>query len=117
MWQGIGLIIVAVFLARSCVGVSEPPPKPAAGFTELDAMQLCRQTISNWSRDPAKAEIPMGRRFHSDLVFHFAWTPSDGLRLRNGLGLDMPVTAACTVDRVGRRITLLNVDGQTLIAN
>lgn len=106
MWQGIGLIVVAVFLMRACGGGSPPPPVPSI-VPELDAASMCFHAIEE--RAPG-FKVRMGRTFHDERVFHFTYIPFDAQ-----LAPTTPTVAACVVARVNKRISYLSIRGETFI--
>ncbi|NYZ12849.1 hypothetical protein HL658_09820 [Azospirillum sp. RWY-5-1] len=106
MWQGIGLIIVAVFLVRACGGGAEPPPVPSI-VPELDAASMCHDAIQQ--RAPG-FNVRMGHSFHTDQVFHFTYIPADAQ-----LAPTTQTVAACVVSRVNKRISYLSIRGETFI--
>lgn len=105
----------------SCVfGGSSKKSAPAypvsTDISDSRALSLCKQAIRLASRDPDKAEIPYARssRVGPDWVFY--WSPgSNGIRLRNGLGLDVPANARCAVNAATGQLSKLDVNGNTIV--
>ena len=111
-WVWYGLMSIAVF---SCVYQWNQPREPRA-FGEADARVLCANAIRAASRDPEKAEIPFVPATSRGDEISMSWNAGAGmLRLRNGLGLEVPSSAACVVSRSQKRVTVLSIDGQTII--
>ena len=111
-WVWYGLMSVAMF---SCVYQWNRPREPRA-FGEADARILCADAIRAASKDPEKAEIPFVPAFSSGDEISMSWNAGVGmLRLRNGLGLEVPASAACVVSRAEKRVTVLSINGQTII--
>jgi len=85
-------------------------------ISDSKALSLCKQAIRLVSRDPDKAEIPYvaPSRIGSDYVY--TWTPGvNTIRLRNGLGLDVPASARCAVNAALGQISKLDVNGNTIV--
>lgn len=112
--QGIGVIVLVVFLIRNYYSKVEQGPSPA-DFTWNDALLMCQTTIPKFARDPDTAVVPYVPNYGKGNEYYFAW--GDGtkhVRMRNGLGLEVPVSASCIVDGNTRTITQLNLDGKTI---
>lgn len=113
------LIFVACLGALGLFGApsetsSRAVASPAFGATA--ALGLCRETIKLYTKDPEKADIPYVPNMGSGSEFYFAWGNSTKYtRMRNGLGLEVPVAASCTVDANTRKITSLSIDSKTVI--
>lgn len=95
---------------------SAPAHPVSTDISDSRALSLCKQAIRLASRDPDKAEIPYARssRVGPDWVFY--WSPgSNGIRLRNGLGLDVPANARCAVNAATGQLSKLDVNGNTIV--
>jgi hypothetical protein len=114
-WAGMALVSVVVF---SCVFEMAKPSEPAAprAFGNADAVALCRDAIRAHSRDPERAEVPYVEGLARGDEILLAWNGGTRmLRLRNGLGLEVASTGSCVVSVSGKRVTLLTIDGKTVI--
>jgi hypothetical protein len=111
-WVWYGLVSIAVF---SCVYQWNKPREPRA-FGEADAHVLCANAIRAASRDPETVVIPFVQATSRGDEISMSWnTASGSLRLKNGLGLEVPASAACVVSRSEKRVTVLSINGQTII--
>lgn len=96
-------------LATSAVAVERP-------FDEVTASVICREAIRRTSKDPETAQVPMVASNQTEREIGFVWGPGTKLaRMRNGLGLEVGVSAVCTTDRQTRKIHTLTVDGVKVI--
>lgn len=112
--QGIAVIVLVVFLIRYNYSKYEQGPYPA-DFTWNDALLMCQTTITKFARDPDTAVVPYVPNVRKGNEYYFAW--GDGtkyVRIRNDLGLEVPVSAYCIVDGNTRTITQLSIDGKTI---
>lgn len=111
-WVWFGVVSLMVF---SCVYQWNKPREPRA-FGEADARVLCADAIRAASRDREKADIPFVPAMTSGDEISMSWNDGTGtLRLRNGLGLEVPASASCVVSRAQKRVTILTINGQTII--
>lgn len=86
-------------------------------FGESEALVICQQAIRSVAKDPEKADIPAikgGLADDGTYVFH--WGGSTRMaRMRNGLGLEVAVTADCAVHKDTHKLTRLVIDGKDII--
>lgn len=80
------------------------------------ALLNCQRAIKNASYDPSTAQVPAVDALQGGADYRFLWTPQQPVRLRNGLGLEVPASALCVVDEGSGKIKLLTLDGQPLIS-
>lgn len=118
---GAGLFVVAWMLSL-CTGKSgsDGGPTPVAtanqGLTHSYALTVCQMAMKKIARDPDKAEIPYVKGSEDSGFFYFAWgADTKHMRMRNGLGLEVPASGTCYVDKVQKRITQLTLNGQQVI--
>lgn len=116
------LLILGIAAAiGSCVfgGSSKQPTnsnRASGDISESKAMSLCKQAIRLVSRDPDKAEIPYVSPSRIGPDYVYTWTPGvNTIRLRNGLGLDVPASARCAVNAALGQISKLDVNGNTIV--
>lgn len=110
-----GLAFV-VFGAVLYVYTSSEPQVKENKFSTADAFFMCKSALKMVSRDPEKAEIPWVENYGGATEYYFAWGASTRmLRMRNGLGLEVAASASCFVDKATRKITILSLNGETLI--
>jgi hypothetical protein len=87
-------------------------------FDWNDALVICQSAMTKSSRDPGTANIPPVPNQGKGNAYHFSWgVNTEYARMRNGFGLEVPVTADCVVDARNQTIALLQVDGDTIIKN
>ena len=78
----------------------------------LRALSACQRAIRQVSRDPETVKVPYVQRMRDGADYRFFWSKeSQPVRMRNGLGLEVPVPALCVVDEKSGRIKLLSIDG------
>lgn len=86
-------------------------PKPA-----LQALYDCQQAIKRLSKDPEKADVPYVANQGISSEYTFVWSSNTSLiRMRNGLGVDVPARASCTVNASSMAIINLTLNGETII--
>jgi hypothetical protein len=107
----LGLVAVGGFFYWQATDTPEPRP-----FHRLDALAMCQQAIAGYAIDKDKAEVPPVGHIESGGEYIFSWGASTKhARMRNGLGIDAPVSASCAVNASTRAITALTIDGKTVI--
>lgn len=116
-WAVAGLIFFAAVAVVSLLNPSRKNNSSSSmAFDASDALVICQSAIKLASKDAEKAKVPYVPNQGSDGGYFFAWNNTTKLaRLRNGLGLEVGVTALCKVDAATRRITSLTLDGRQLI--
>lgn len=91
--------------------------KNTDGIGESRALSLCKEAIRLVSRDPDKADIPYAAPARVGPDFAFTWTNGvNTIRLRNGLGMDIPASASCSVNMALGTISSLTVNGNTIVS-
>lgn len=111
------IAVMAIFIVRcSADDNSKKSTAPDNAYTVAQAFTLCQLAIKTYSRDPDTAEIPYVENYASKpSEYYFAWgAGTQHIRIRNGLGLDVPVSAACIVDANTKAIVQLSINGQTI---
>jgi len=112
--QGIAVIVLVVFFICYNYTKYEQGPYPA-DFTWNDALLMCQTAIPKFARDPDTAIVPYVPNIGKGNEYYFAWGDSTKyVRMRNDLGLEVPVSAYCIVDGNIKTITQLSVDGKTI---
>lgn len=102
---GIPLALLFMFAERT--------PKQ---FSDLDALVLCQLAIERTAREPETAKVPYVEPYGNGTEFYYAWgRETKFARMRNGLGLEVPVSASCTVNRALKQITALTIEGKAVI--
>lgn len=112
------VIAIFAFVVASCTSGSggSATNTTASSFSHADALTMCQSAIRRVARDPDKAEIPYVENFGTGNEYYFAWGGSTkAIRMRNGLGLDVATSAACIVSKTSRQITLLTLDGSSIL--
>ena len=95
---------------------SAPANRTSSEISESRGLTLCKQAIKLVSRDPDKAEIPYVSPTRIGPDYVYTWTPGvNTIRLRNGLGLDVPASARCAVNTALGQISKLDVNGNTIV--
>lgn len=89
---------------------------PDLGISEMEALALRQYNLKRAPRDPDKAVVPYVENMGRGSEAYFAWGASTKhARMRNGLGIEVAVSASCIVDLRAKRITSLTLNGETLI--
>lgn len=114
------LMIISIGgLAASCIfgGSKGSTSSNSAGISESRALSTCKEAIRLVSRDPDKADIPYAAPKRVGPDYSFTWTNGvNTIRLRNGLGMDVPASASCSVNIALGTISSLNVNGNTIVS-
>jgi len=121
----VGVAIIVASLA-STFDIGRPPTNTASSDAKAkehedfrahsDALYLCQHALQRASNDPEKADIPYVQNSGGESEYYFAWGKSTKMaRMRNGLGLDVAVSASCIVDKTTREITSLTVNGKDMM--
>lgn len=109
-WVVIGVVVAAF---GSCV--LNTPKRTGPSVT--DALGACRTAILQVAKDPDTAKIPYVDGAESPSQFTFTWNRETSLiRMRNGLGLEVPATAICRFSKSANQVSTLQLDDQILIA-
>lgn len=112
-WRSVGVLSVLVSAAWLFFGEPSPREAKPRQFGEMDAVYLCQQALKWLAVDPETADIPYVPNHGRGSEYYFAWGHGTRFaRMRNGLGLEVPVSASCIVDGASRRITGLTVNGE-----
>ena len=110
-WLGIAIPCMVVL---SCI--NNTGGKKNYEFDWADALVLCQNALKQASRDPEKASIPSVENFGKGDEYYFAWGAYTKMaRMRNGLGLEVGVTASCIVSKSQKRIISMTLNGQSII--
>lgn len=111
----IAAVMVIFFIYREANNY-ERKSNQSNDFTAIEALSQCQWTLKKLSRDPDTAEVPYVENFGSKGEYYFAWgAETKYARMRNGLGLEVPISASCIVNAVTKKITQLTFDGKTII--
>lgn len=116
-WAVIGAVACATFAALWYLGMfrREGASTESARMSAPDALWLCQAAIKRATRDPETTDVPFVSEAPGDGAYLFVWgSGTRPVRARNGLGLPVAITAACTVDGYRRAITGLVVDGRVV---
>lgn len=111
----VGMAFLAVIVVGSCTAIRGQSDDAPQELDTSGALAMCQMALKRASRDPDKAEIPYVPDRGSGDIASFSWGPDTKMaRMRNGLGLDVATSAACTVNKSQRRITSLTLDDKTV---
>lgn len=118
--QILATIIFMIFFIRFKMENPEPPntPNKPNEFTSVQALTLCQHVLTRLSRDPETANVPYVDNLggHVGDEYYFAWgADTRYARMRNGLGLEVPVSASCIVSRTTKKIIQLTFDGKSIL--
>lgn len=108
----LSLIIVPIGLG---IAFSERKPSERV-FNHVDALTMCQIAIKRAARDQETAKVPYVENQGESPYFFYIWNDrTKPARMRNGLGLEVPVSASCVVDGTSKKITSLIVGEDVLI--
>lgn len=111
----IAVVLVIFFIYRAANNY-ESKSNQSNDFAAIEALSQCQWTLKKLSRDPDTAEVPYVENFGSKGEYYFAWgAETKYARMRNGLGLEVPVSASCIVNAATKQITQLTFDGKNII--
>lgn len=110
-----GWIVIGVVVAAFGSCMLNTPKRTGPSIT--DALSACQMEIRRIAKDPDTAKIPYVTGTESPSQFTFAWNRETSLlRMRNGLGLEVPATAVCRFSKSDNQVSTLQLDDQILIA-
>lgn len=91
-------------------------PVTASAMSDMDALYLCQQAMKSASIDPDKAKVPYVKVTSSVDEYNMSWGRSTKhMRMRNGMGNEVPVSGSCAVSKSARKIVYMTIDGKTVI--
>lgn len=108
--------LFAVFIT-SCTGGSggSSGGSNSGSFSQSEALMICQYSIKGSMMDASSTDVPYVDDQGSGNEYYFAWGSSTkSIRTRNGLGLEVPASASCIVDKRSKSITQLTVNGKTI---
>lgn len=116
--SSIGALVVSAvvigFVAYACTSSSSSSKSDTA--SEMKGLFSCQQAIRMVASDPDKADIPYAEPRSAGSEYTYAWTNgSNTIRLRNGLGIDKPASATCTVSKESGLVRRLIINGRTVL--
>lgn len=86
------------------------------GLDESSAQVFCEENIKRVAKDPDTVKVPFVLNQKRGETYEFQWNSQTSLiRMRNGLGLEVPVSASCSVSATTGAIKSLTLDGQKII--
>ena len=133
-WKITGLLFAA-FIVVSCIGgmaledpadgtaaASNPEgvaaaSKPAAPkpLDKIEALTACQMLIKGLVDDPKTTDVPYIEGSDAGGDFNFKWSKDSKLvRVRNHLGIEVGLPAFCSVNKVNREFTQLNINGKNI---
>lgn len=115
MWQKVVASALLVGFLYSCIDRASKPTPPKA-FGAAEALTLCQNAFRAVVLDPDRAEFPYVPSSVSGDEIMFSWGAGTRMmRMRNGLGLDVPASGYCAVSKTTKRVTALTLNAKTLI--
>lgn len=115
-------IFTTAWLLSLCTDSGSSKPAPGASaprantFSQVEALNLCREAFKRIAKDPEKANIPSVANHGDSREYYFAWgAETSMIRMRNGMGLEVAVSGSCIVDAATRKITSLTMNRETII--
>lgn len=105
------------FFVTSCTGGSGSPMggNSSGELPQSEALMMCQYAIKGSMIGSSNTDVPYVDNNGSGNEFYFAWGASTkAIRTRNGLGLEVPASASCIVDKKARIISQLTVNGKTI---
>ena len=84
----------------------------------IEALTKCQMTLQRFSRDPETAKVPYVHGAEDASAFGFSWGASTKMmRFKNGLGLEVPVSAYCEISKTTGNILHLTIDGKSMLTS
>lgn len=115
LWANIVAGAIIFGIIGSCAALMSKPDGDRR-FGSSDALGMCQGALKSVARDPDMADIPYVENMGRGSEYYFSWGAQTKMaRMRNGLGLDVAVSASCIVNGVTRRITSLSLDGRSIL--
>lgn len=112
---GWGSALVAGIVVVACISGQDRANKAPEAFDDMAALAMCQSALKRASKDPEKAEVPYVANQGSGDRARFVWGPDTKMaRMRNGFGLEVATSAACSVTLSTKQITSLTLDGLKL---
>lgn len=105
--------VVIGFVVYACSPGSNS--KKSSTSSEVNGLLACKQAIRFASKDPDKADIPYAEARSVGYEYTYTWTNgANTIRLRNGLGIDVPASATCNVSKESGLVRRLIINGETI---
>lgn len=106
--------VVIGFVAYACTSSSSSSKSDTT--SEMKGLFSCQQAIRMSATDPDKADIPYAEPRSVGSEYTYTWTNgANTIRLRNGLGIDTPASATCTVSKESGLVRRLIINGRTVL--
>ncbi|WP_122974679.1 zinc-ribbon domain-containing protein [Comamonas thiooxydans] len=115
--SNLGTLIVSALVIGFVVYACSPGSNSSKSSTssELKGLFACQQAIRFASKDPDKADIPYAEARSVGYEYTYTWTNgANTIRLRNGLGIDVPASATCNVSKESGLVRRLIINGETI---
>lgn len=115
-WFGPSFLLSLIVVPVALLFLFEEQKPVPKMLTHPEALTMCQIAVKRTARDPETAKVPYVDNYGKGSEFYYAWgRETKFARMKNGLGLEVPVSASCTIDGVYKRITALTVDGKSII--
>lgn len=106
--------VVIGFVVYACSSTSNSTKSSTS--SEMKGLFSCQQAIRMSATDPDKADIPYAEPRSVGSDYTYTWTNgANTIRLRNGLGIDTPASATCTVSKESGLVRILTINGRTVL--
>lgn len=113
---GWGLVLFVMFGLFNCMGSDDKDKPKVDVFSESDAFYLCESAMKLASKYPDKSDIPFIRANELSTEFAYAWgAGTEHMMWMNGLGMMVPTSGSCVVNKQTQAITMLTINGKTII--
>lgn len=115
--SNLGTLLISAVVIAFVVYACSPGSKSSKSSTssELKGLFACQQAIRFASKDPDKADIPYAEARSVGYEYTYTWTNgANTIRLRNGLGIDVPASATCNVSKESGLVRRLIINGETI---
>jgi hypothetical protein len=110
----LGVLMFGV-LVTQCSGSGNMANKTESN-NAVAALTMCQAAMKSLSRDPETAVVPYVEQKLIKGQYLIAWGQSTKfMRMRNGFGMEIPVSGYCIVSGSPQKIIQLSFDGKSII--
>lgn len=131
-WKIAGIVFAALIVVSCIAGIAsdEIPgestatsapdaPKPSntlKPLNKIEALTVCRKMIKRIADDPETTDVPYIEGSDAGVNFNFKWNKDSKLvRMRDHLGMEVGLPAFCSVNKVAREFTQLDINGKNIL--
>lgn len=107
--------LLALFATSCTSGSGNSSSKSSGEISHSEALTICQYAIKGSMIDSKNTDIPYVESNGGGSEYCFSWgAGTKSIRTRNGLGLEIPASASCIVDKRSRNISQLTINGKSV---